>query len=376
MAISRTLLPILLTSLVLAGWAERLRAAPPSLLRIFGKTPEARAAAQDPRKLTEVDGPWMILAASFAGPDGRSQAESLADELQRDLGISAFIHEENFDFTGKIDRPGTEGRVVRYANQSRYQAFAVLVGEYDSVDHPQLVRDLKRIKSAHPKVFETDAAESEADASAETPLDAVRNLQRSLLKRVGKTTSGPMSNAFATTNPLLPEEYFLIPEVDSFVMGLNSDVEHSLLDNPGKFTVVVATFAGFAAIADGNPKRSFEPSSERMDTCAINADKMARELRKKGVEAYQFHDRTRSLVTIGSFDHLGDARPGGDFEYAPGIRQVMAEYRAGGDPKPSRFGPVILAKHVASLPFDVNPTPIAVPRKSKRSLYSGRVGMK
>lgn len=376
MAISRTLLPIFLTSLVIGGWAERLAAAPPSLLRIFGKTPAAQAAAEDPRKLTEVDGPWMILAASFAGPDGRRQAESLAEELQRDLGVSAFIHEENFDFTGRIDRPGTEGRVVRYANQSRYQAFAVLVGEYDSIDHPQLVRDLKRIKSARPQVFESVVAESAAETSPETPLDAVRSLQKSLLERVGKTTSGPMSNAFATTNPLLPEEYFLIPEVDSFVMGLNSEVEHSLLDNPGKFTVVVATFSGFAAIADGNPKRSFEPSSERMDTCAVNADTMVRELRKQGVEAYQFHDRTRSLVTIGSFDQLGDARPGGAFEYAPAIRQVMAEYRAGGDAKPSQFGPVIRAKHVASLPFDVKPTPIAVPRKSKRSLYSGRIGMK
>jgi len=350
-------------------------AEPPSILRIFGKTPAAEAVSIDPKKLTEVDGPWMILAHSFAGADGRAEAEQLADQLSKELGIPTFIHEEDFDFTGKLEDKSNEGRVRRYANQTRYQAFAVLAGEYDSVDHPQLVKDLKRIKAAKPAVF-SQAAASPATPEPETPLDAVRNIQKGLLAKVGKTAPGPMKNAFATTNPMLPQEYFLAPEVDSFVMELNSEVEHSLLDNPGKFTVVVATFAGLSAIDDGKKDKEFVPSSARMDKCAIQADTMVRELREQGVEAYQFHDRTSSMVTIGSFDSLGTNRPGGSFEYDAAIRNVMATYCAGNKVAQTKSGPGFAPKHVASIPFDVKPTPIAVPRKSKRSLYSGKFGMR
>jgi len=375
MAVSKTLFSaVMLSVCVTAAAPDALQAAPPSLLRIFGKTPQAAAATHDPRQLTEVDGPWMILAASFAGSTGRERAEALADELSKEMAIPTFIHEENFDFTGKIEQPAATGRVLRYANQAQYQAFAVLVGEYDSVDHPQLVKDLKRIKAFKPNgAGSPEAAETTA---AETPMDAVKNLQRGLVKRLGKTPPGPLGNAFVTTNPMLPEEYFMIPEVDSFVMELNSRVEHSLLDNPGKFTVVVATFTGLSTIVDGKKDKEFEPSSERMDACALNAHTMVTELRKKGVEAYEFHDRTRSLVTIGSFNELGQSKPGGGFEYTPAIRRVMQEHRAGNDVEPTQFGPGIRARHVASIPYDINPTPIAVPKKSKRSLYSGRLGMR
>lgn len=351
-------------------------AAPPGLLRIFSKSNEGTTEVQDPRKLSEVDGPWMILAHSFAGADGREQAEKLADELTKEFGLATFIHEEDFDFTGKIDRPNNDGRVVRYANQTRYQAFAVLAGEYDSVNHPQLVKDLKRIKEAKPKVFEGDSAEPAPAEADDTPLDAVRNLQKGLLKRAGKTSPGPMKNAFVTTNPMLPQEFFMIPEVDSFVAELNSQVDHSLLSNPGKFTVVVGTFMGLSTIADGKKDKEFQPSSARMDQCAVKADKMVTALRNKGVEAYQFHDRTQSIVTIGSFDRLGDIRPGGDFEYDPAIKRVMEEYRTGNEVELTKFGAGIRAKHIESIPFDVKPTPIAVPRKSKRSIYSGKLGIR
>jgi hypothetical protein len=365
------LLCLAVTPLCLPVMAE-----PPSILKIFGKTPQSQAASIDPKKLTEVDGPWMILAHSFAGADGRAEAEQLADQLSKELGIPTFIHEENFDFTGKLEEKSNEGRVRRYANQTRYQAFAVLAGEYDSVDHPQLVKDLKRIKASKPAVFSQAAATPPANSDPETPLDAVRNIQKGLLAKVGKTSPGPMKNAFATTNPMLPQEYFLAPEVDSFVMELNSAVDHSLLDNPGKFTVVVATFAGLSAIDDGKKDKEFIPSSQRMDKCAIQADTMVQELREQGVEAYQFHDRTSSMVTIGSFDSLGTNRPGGSFEYDPAIRQVMATYCAGNKVAQTKSGPGFAPKHVASIPFDVKPTPIAVPRKSKRSLYSGKFGMR
>lgn len=348
-------------------------AAPPGFLKIFGRDPSVPKPEVGSRKLSEVDGPWMILAASFAGDEGHQQANALADELSKDYGLPSFIHEEDFDFGGKVNITSSDGRRARYANQSNYKAYAVLVGEYDSVDHPQLIKDLKRLKASSPKSLSGPGIE---ETKEDNPLVAVRKLQQSLLKRTGKANEGPLGGAFATTNPMLPEEFFSAPEVDSFVMGLNNQVEFSLLNNPSRYTVVVRTFAGLGAIMDGTKNSEFQPSSERMDSCAENADKMVRELRKQGVEAYQFHDRTRSLVTIGSFDTLGRQLPNGGFEYDAAIRQIMQKYCAGNLSSPTQFGPGIAANHVASIPYDVQPTPIAVPKKSKRSLYMGKLGMR
>ncbi len=350
------------------------QSAPPGFLKIFGKTD---AAAIDAKQLTEVDGPWMILAHSFAGENGRSQAERLADELAKEIGVQTFIHEEKFDFSGQANLPALEGRVARYANQARYQAFAVLVGEYDAIDHPNLVRDLKRVKAATPpSLMAADAAGNKSQQQAETPLDAVRNLQKDLLERVNRTADGPLRKAFATTNPMLPQEFFLTPDVDSFVAELNTPFQYNLLENRGKFTVVVATFSGLSTNVDGVKEKKFSPSGDRMAECAMLADSMVRALREKGVDAYQFHDRHSSLVTIGTFERLGSTKPNGEFEYDPAIRQVMETYCAGNRSQPTPQGAGLAPNHIDAIPFDINPMPIAVPKKSKRSLYMGRLGQR
>ena len=108
---------------------------------------------------------------------------------------------------------------------------------------------------------------------------------------------------------------------------------------------------------------------------------MTSELRKQGVEAYQFHDRYRSLVTVGSFDSLGRELPDGKFEYTPEIRAAIKRYSAFNvRPELARQVPAgtkgIAANGVGAIPFDVEPTPIAVPKSSKRSLYGSKIGMR
>ena len=127
---------------------------------------------------------------------------------------------------------------------------------------------------------------------------------------------------------MLPEEYFAAPEVDSFVSQLNEGQDYSLLKCKGKYTVVVKTFHGAEVIVDGKNDKKFQPSGERLDKFAANAKKMTLKLRDQGVEAYQFHDRYKSLVTVGSFDTLGRELPDGRFEYASDIRAVMRKFSA------------------------------------------------
>jgi hypothetical protein len=145
--------------------------------------------------------------------------------------------------------------------------------------------------------------------------------------------------------------------------------------------VVVKTFEGLGTIVDGRKEKKFQPSVSRLNKFAADAERMTTELRAKGVEAYQFHDRFRSLVTVGSFDVLGRELPDGKFEYAPEIRAVMRKYSAFNvAPELARQVPAgtkgIASNNVAMIPFDVQPTPIAVPKPTKRSLYGSALGMR
>ncbi|TWT94158.1 hypothetical protein [Neorhodopirellula pilleata] len=362
----------------------------PSLLRMFSRGERIEADASKPYLLTQEDGPWMILAHTFLGPGSQERAERLVMEIRRDLNLPAFLYEKEIDFSGEVN-PGspiqrTGGaaafqRKMRYANEIRYEAHAVLVGEYDTAEHPRVESDLEKIKTAQCGVF-GDEKEMAAETDIRNPVTAVKALHHRLVKKMGDPKLGAMGNAFLTRNPMLPEDFFQAPEVDAFVRHLNEGKTHSLIDEcPGKYTVVVRTFSGFNTIVDGKKDKTFEPSGERLDRCAADAAEMVRLLRKEGVEAYQFHDRTQSIVTIGSFENLGRELPGGGFEYDAPILAVMNEYRAFNidanlanqvKQKTTQGVPV---KCVAErFPFDVQPMPISVPKPSKRSLYSAAMG--
>lgn len=353
----------------------------PPLLRMFQRSEKVAADPATKYELSEIDGPWMILAHTFLGEGSRGRADKLVLEIRRDLNLPAYVYEEKFDFTGKVElgdpvRPAGYGGShreidMRYANQVRYSAHAVLVGEYDSVDHPRIDDDLNRVKAASSSVL-GDAKEMEAETDLRSPVTTIKAIHNQLLKR-RKDNNGPMASAFVTRNPMLPEDYFQAPEVDSFVQQLNEDKPHSLLDCQGKYTVIVRTFEGLGAIVGGKSEQNFKPSIERLDDLALQAAKMTAGLRAEGHEAYQYHDRNKSIVTIGSFESLGRELPGGRFEYDPAILRVMNEFRAFNvDPNIARqvngrAGQGAMAtNHRGNVPFDVQPTPIAVPRAAKR----------
>ena len=364
----------LLTICLLVATCGVASADPPSLLRIFGRGGKAKPMGSKTYALSVEDGPWLILAATFVGENAQQRAEKLADEIRTDFGLPAYTYNERFDFTGRLNaNERSARRVVRYANQYHYEAYAVLVGEYDSVEHRSLEKDLERIRTANPTVFR-DPGEVAEEKQSKTPVGMVQALKNNLMKRKEK---GPMAGAFVTRNPLLPKEYFSAPQVDSFVYELNSDrfKKFNLLQCRGKYTVVVRTFEGLETVVDGRNDKKFIPNMHRLDKFAAQAEKMVSELRKQGVEAYQFHDRFKSIVTVGSFEELGREYPDGRFEYATDVRKVMDEYRAFNSRVAKSIpGQGVAANHIASIPFDVQPTPIAVPKPSKRSLYSAALG--
>ncbi len=367
----------LIAAVTLGGIAS---AEKPSLLRMFGRENAAPLNPSQSLELTEEEGPWMILASTFVGDGAEKRAERLARELREEMKLPAYIYREKFDFTGTVKNDPTTSKRLRYANRYQYDAYAVLVGEYDTVEHPSIERDLKRVRSANPAIFQ-DQNEIAAETDRSNPVTTVKSITAKLFGQEGAAKKGPMSQAFVTRNPMLPEEYFSAPQVDSFVHQMNDGLHNSLLECDGKYTVIVKTFEGMGTIIDGKREKNFLPSQKRMNKFAADAEKMTKELREKGVEAYQFHDRFRSIVTVGSFDVLGRELPDGRFEYDPKIRAVMKRYSAFNvDPALARQVPAgsrgVAGNGVALIPFDVQPTPIAVPKVSKRSLYGAALGMR
>ena len=370
----------LLSVLLIAFACSSLLADTPSLLKMFRRVPTVDANPSKPYQLTETEGPWLILASTQVGEGAKERAEQLALEIRRDLGLAAFIYQENFDFTGSAMANTQTSRKLRYANQYRYDAYAVLVGEYDTTEHPSVERDLERIRGANLPFFQNQQ-QSRVNDEQLSPIERVKELTNEMLRMRKGSKPRPMGNAFVTRNPILPQSYFEPPQVDSFVHELNDGVPFSLLKSDGKFTVVVKTFEGNTAFVDGKHDKDFIPSGDRLAKNSEYANIMTKALRDQGVEAYQFHDRYRSLVTVGSFDELGRELPDGKFEYAADIRQTIKKYAAlNVRPELARQVPrgsnSVAANAVAKIPFDIEPKPFAVPKVSKRSLYGAALGMR
>lgn len=284
-------------------------------------------------KLTQDNGPWLIMVASFDGDHAAEEAQALAEELRTRHKLTAYVHDRTFDHRdGKNAGRGIDGYGAplrtRYQQESAHE-YAVLVGDFQTIDDPAAQRTLKRIKTLPSKVLEGE--------SPDTPMEEVRQFSSSMIDKISGRARGPMWRAFFTRNPLLPLEYFVPTGVDQFVAKMNSGIEYSLLDCPGRYTVQVATFRGKSLLQTSNQqpkepgavgwwwgKRDAEPLVE----AAENAHLLTEELRKHGYEAYEFHDRMESYVTIGSFDHVGDRLANGQLSPSPEVQQIIQTFGA------------------------------------------------
>jgi hypothetical protein len=371
--------------------------------------------------ITQNNGPWMIVAASFSGEGAEKQATELAQELRGQYRIAAYVHEMSFKFGDENPGQGLDAygaptrRHYRRGDQAR--EIAVLVGDYPTIDDHEAQQMLAQIKSLDPKALNVDAGHT-----AQTMVQ-VRQYEDSIKEKTGKGKKrGPMGQAFFTRNPILPREYFVPKGVDPFVAKMNEGVEHSLLDCPGQKTIQVATFRGKTMLQTSKDagSTSFWATKKHDDSnplieAAENAHLLTKELRAHGYEAYEFHDRTQSIVSIGSFDDVTQKLQDGRVVVVPAVQKIVQTFDAGfdtpADPlsgigndtmnqrlveqqeqqvsmqlsgKQAQVVPGLNPKHVKIMhgrgksvkvdriiPMDVHPQAIDVPKRSISSAYSG-----
>ena len=114
----------------------------------------------------------------------------------------------------------------------------------------------------------------------------------------------------------------------------------------------------------------------KLEQAAVKAHELTVQLRKKGVEAYEFHDRFESMVTVGSFDSIGSQQPDGRMELNPAVHRLMQEYGPKQQPLPGQESVGLMPRSLGGISFDVQPVPVQVPRASVAASYtaSARTG--
>jgi hypothetical protein len=371
---------ILLAGLLTVTFSATKVSATPPWKRLI---PFTKVAA-DPHEdywLTEDDGPWNILATSFAGPGAEQQARELVLELRRRYRLPAYMHKQHYDFTEPVVGNGLNRyggpRRMRYAKASEFDEIAVLVGHYDSFDSPNAQQDLELIKSAKPDCLDLSGNRGQQTTQR---FIGLREIQRLLHVDNTVREQGPMRRAFVVRNPLIPKEYFVSQGLDKFVIDMNRPVKFSLLSNPGRYTVRVASFHGetFFQGEDksqetrgpgsflGLPSRS---ETSKLELAADKAHRLTMALRERGIEAYEFHDRCESIVTVGSFQSTGRPRPDGRTEVNPAIFKIMQTYGAQKNELPGQPLQALRPRSLEGINFDMQPMIIEVPRTSIGSDY-------
>jgi hypothetical protein len=363
------------------------------------------------QELRPEHGPWLIFASSFEGSNAKTKAYELANDLQKDFGLTTFVMPKKFDFTELVPGSGIreDGRqkVMKYRDAKVKEGYAVLVGEFDSTESPSLKSTLDNVKSLKPKSLSDPNGPAE---KAETdPIKAFKNSMRSMGK---EKTPGPLQTAFVTRNPMLPADFFQAPEMEKLVYELNQEPgynEFSLLNCKGKYSVRVATFRGedsFVSWGRANENKSGDNGEEmtELEKAAERAYMTVKALRAAGYEAYQFHDVNQSIVAVGSFDELGSTDANNQFVFIQGIQEIVSRFGPSSVVKNTNdygvnFGPAVQPRLLydlvdqklipelnqgtqkekldyfrkLSIGFDMRPTPMAVPRYKTSRIYAGSI---
>lgn len=286
----------------------------------FPQMGKAAKVEADPKKdyfLKDSDGNWLAMAAKFSDEKAAYRAKKLAYELRKAYKLEAFVFK--FDPSANLDAFSAE---VDAAKNFHYQTaqsveYAVLVGGYPVADDLELQKTLERLRRCQPESLKDDPA---SKALAQKYQEMARKNQ----KYAGY---GPMGGAFAVPNPLLPKEFFSQKGiVDSYVEKLNSDGKYSLLNNDKLYTVRIATFSGDVAMYKNTQGPKTDEMKSRLRYAGLRAAALCEALRKAGVDAWEFHDRDCSFVTVGAFDTYGVEQANGQIELNPKIAQIMSKY--------------------------------------------------
>ena len=245
--------------------------------------------AIEPWLLTKKDGPFMVLAKTFRGPDSEKLALVLAKELRAKYNLPAYILRSK-DFPGKSNirgiPPQADVNVVQ-ANVNvpekyrTYDEAAVLVGNEKTLKGSEIL--LHKVKKIKP--------------------DCLNEMPHLFKWREG------LSTALRTTNPYVAAQELYPHKHDKLVVQMNQ-TPRSIANCPGRYSLQIAEFTGRSTFNDKDERFQGLASLRKspLATAADDAERLAAKLAKDpevqrlGQPIYVYHDRRASRVFVGAFN--------------------------------------------------------------------------
>jgi hypothetical protein len=273
----------------------------------------------EPYLLTKENGPFMVMAKTFRGPDAARYAQALAIELRNEHRLPAYVfflkikpmRSNIYDVAPTAPPQIRSGLMSEGARYRMYDEAAVLVGNCKTIAEANKL--MSRVKSVQSKTID----------ALPNPFPWRRGLKGALIT----------TNPYAAAQDLYPG-HSVVPaqggtidpsafpiigaQPDPFVRGLNKG-RRSLLKCQAPFTLPVAEFSGRAGFTVLEGKRKDDPETRDLKhsplmTAHLDAEKLADQLAKTdvivkaGFPVYVYHDRTTSRVTVGAFNTPDDPR--------------------------------------------------------------------
>jgi len=253
----------------------------------------------EPYLLTKQNGPFMVMARTFRGPEAERYALALVKELRAVNHLPAYILRTK-DFPHRSNIRNVPPTAPAYVNKSvvqqpektrSYDEAAVLVGDEKTLaDSLALLHKVHLIK---PKC-----------------LGGMPNI---FGWREGLASAQRTTNPYVPTQDLFPGR----PVRDRLVTQMNGG-QRSINNCPGRYSIIVAEFNGRSVYnptqGDGRMLGKNWLSRGPLETAAEDAERVADvlakdpEVRRTGYQPYIYHDRVSSKVMIGSFNDPNDPK--------------------------------------------------------------------
>jgi hypothetical protein len=286
--------------------------------------------------VTPADGAWMICAADFRGESATKQAHDLVVEIRGRYHLPAFvfdrtaeerrrqqaeIEQQRQELTQMLGdrgvRPEDVSRMIRYTRID--PECVVLVGSYRDMESAR--KALDQIRKLKP---ESVPAKRVFISTSNSPVfgndqfwgghrsDHVGEIGDNHADQAVQHDVNPFTTAFVVHNPTVPIDHRQDDADEAKALrNLNSEESLSVYRCRKPWTLVVATYQGPAVVAQDRDTKSmwdrvFGGHNDRLGAAAQNAHNLAEALRKLNYEAYVFHTRYRSVVTVGGFDSRND----------------------------------------------------------------------
>jgi hypothetical protein len=283
----------------------------PTLLGVGTELPARHQAPANPDAALQVTpqcGTWMVLAATYQGPDGPEFALTMAWYIRRTYNLPAYVYSY-----ADAKRRQDNDEELRHAQQDPAyvpkftrveENCGVLIGGF--ADQAQATALLKKIRTlpfpdAHlPDGRPCYRMRVAKGVTADGP---------GAREDVQMEKDNPFQIAIVCRNPTVAAAAAPKSKFDPAWPKLNAEEEYSVFKCPRPWTLAVKQYAGMTVsqsidASGGGILDKLWPTKHEgvmLNAAAFNAHELAKTLRKLGFDAYVLHTRNSSVVTVGAF---------------------------------------------------------------------------